>query len=179
MAAGLNPTRAFEDALTLASSPDPRNDRFCITSLCPRQFLVTSACRQLRRRQQVRLLEPLAAHHHGPGHAREFVGAATLIGRRSIRRVSQSRFVPCWRAYRMTAIAPATRSQLKCRFPCFEILPSRSLPPGRMLSRHQADPCSETTARREHLPISTWPCALGSHSKASSLTNQKLPAAVV
>jgi hypothetical protein len=36
---GPNPTRAFEDALTLAGSPDPRNDRVCITSLCPRQFL--------------------------------------------------------------------------------------------------------------------------------------------
>jgi hypothetical protein len=36
--------------------------------------------------------------------------AATLIGRRSIRRMSQGRFVPCWRAYRM-AIAPATSSQ--------------------------------------------------------------------
>src|SRR5262249_39439470 len=49
---GPNPSHAFEDALTLAGSPDPRNDRVCITSLCPRQFLVTSACRQLRRRQQ-------------------------------------------------------------------------------------------------------------------------------
>jgi hypothetical protein len=55
--------------------------------------------------------------------------AATLIGRRSIRRASQSRFVPCWRAYRMTAIAPVTSSQRKCRLPCFEILPSLSLPP--------------------------------------------------
>src|SRR6516162_1622424 len=55
--------------------------------------------------------------------------AATLIGRRSIRRASQGRFVPCWRAYRMTAMAPATSSQRKCRLPCFEILPSLSLPP--------------------------------------------------
>jgi hypothetical protein len=29
----------------------------------------------------------------------------------------------------MTAMAPATSSQRKCRFPCFEILPSLSLPP--------------------------------------------------
>ena len=36
--------------------------------------------------------------------------AATLIGRRSIRRASQGRFVPCCRAYRITAIAPATSS---------------------------------------------------------------------
>jgi hypothetical protein len=53
-AAGLNalrgsgPNLAFEDALTLAGSPDPRNDRVCITSLCPRQFLVTSACARAR-----------------------------------------------------------------------------------------------------------------------------------
>src|SRR5260370_41881589 len=60
---GPNPSHAFEDALTLAGSPDPWNDRVCITSLCPRQFLVTSACRQLRRRQQFRLLESLAVHH--------------------------------------------------------------------------------------------------------------------
>jgi len=38
---GPNPNLAFEDALTLAGSPDPRNDRVCITSLCPRQFLMT------------------------------------------------------------------------------------------------------------------------------------------
>ena len=55
--------------------------------------------------------------------------AATLIGRRSSIRASQSRLVPCWRAYRITAIAPATSSQRKYRLPCFEILPRRSLPP--------------------------------------------------
>ena len=33
-----NPKHAFEDALTLAGSPNPRDDRVCITSLCPRQF---------------------------------------------------------------------------------------------------------------------------------------------
>src|SRR5215475_13908025 len=70
---GPNPSHAFEDAMTQAGSPDPRNDRVCITSLCPRQFLVTSACRQLSRRQQLRLLEALAAHHHGPGHPCNFV----------------------------------------------------------------------------------------------------------
>ena len=29
----------FEDAMTQAGSPDPRNDRICITPSCPRQFL--------------------------------------------------------------------------------------------------------------------------------------------
>ena len=63
---GPNRSHAFEDALTQAGSPDPRNDRVCITSLCPRQFL--RFC-QLRCRQQLRLLELLAAHHHGPRHS--------------------------------------------------------------------------------------------------------------
>src|SRR5262245_18065416 len=70
---GPNPSHAFEDAMTQAGSPDPRNDRVCITSSCPRQFLVTSACRQLHGWQQPRLLESLAAHHHGPRHACDFV----------------------------------------------------------------------------------------------------------
>jgi hypothetical protein len=55
--------------------------------------------------------------------------AATLIGRRSIICASQSRRVPCCRAYRITAIAPVTSSHRKYRFPCFEILPRRSLLP--------------------------------------------------
>ena len=55
--------------------------------------------------------------------------AATLIGRRSMIRASQSRFVPCCRAYRMTAIAPAMSNHRKYRLPCFEIPPRRSLPP--------------------------------------------------
>src|SRR5271154_2374564 len=50
--------------------------------------------------------------------------AATLTGRVAIRRASHGRFVPCCRAYRITAIAPATY-----RLPCFEIPPGRSLPP--------------------------------------------------
>src|SRR5215472_10379567 len=79
--------------------------------------------------------------------------AATLIGRRSIRRASQGRFVPCWRAYRMTAMAPATSSQRKCRLPCFEIA-EPLFAPGRVLSGHQTDPRSKIAARRELLPIS-------------------------
>ena len=55
--------------------------------------------------------------------------AATLIGRRSIICASQRRRVPCCRAYRITAMAPVTSSHRKYRFPCFEILPRRSLPP--------------------------------------------------
>jgi hypothetical protein len=39
--------------------------------------------------------------------------AATFVGRRAIIRVSQSRFVPCCRAYLMTAMAPATSNHRK------------------------------------------------------------------
>ena len=60
--------------------------------------------------------------------------AATLIGRRSMIRASQSRFVPCCRAYRMTAIDPAMSNHRKYRLPCFEIPPRRSLPPVECLS---------------------------------------------
>src|SRR5262249_48718471 len=73
---GPNPKHAFErDALTQAGSPDPRNDRVCITSLCPRQLAMTLCLfvDTLRCRQQPRLLEPLASHHHGPGHACDLV----------------------------------------------------------------------------------------------------------
>ena len=54
--------------------------------------------------------------HRGPGHPRHLVGertAATFVGRRSIIRASQSRFVPCCRAYRMTAMAPVTSNHRK------------------------------------------------------------------
>jgi hypothetical protein len=39
---GPNPSHAFKDAFTLAGSPAPRNDRLCITSSCPRQFVVAT-----------------------------------------------------------------------------------------------------------------------------------------
>src|SRR5262245_10585591 len=69
---GPNRKHAFEDAMTQAGSPDPRNDRVCITSLCPRQFLLFPV-RKLSRLLRLRIIEPLTAHHHGPGHARYFV----------------------------------------------------------------------------------------------------------
>src|SRR3954469_2761245 len=62
-------------ALTQAGSPDPRNNRICITSSCPRQLVLpihlrASSCRQ----QQFRLLVPLAPDHDGPGHPSNLVG---------------------------------------------------------------------------------------------------------
>jgi CheY-like chemotaxis protein len=56
---GSNRKPALESALTQADSPDPRNDRICITSSCPRQLVLPIyplACRQ----QQFRLLVSLS-----------------------------------------------------------------------------------------------------------------------
>src|ERR1700746_3209341 len=69
---GPNRSHALESALTQTGSPDPRNDRICITSSCPCQFveaLGLSCCRQ-----QSWFLERLCADHHGPGHACDFIG---------------------------------------------------------------------------------------------------------
>src|ERR1700730_15556400 len=62
---GPNPSHAFEDAMTQAGSPDPRNDRVCITSLCPRQFLNADEAGGQRREelQQLRSANAFADHH--------------------------------------------------------------------------------------------------------------------
>ncbi len=57
-------------ALTQAGSPDPRNDRICITSSC-RSICRRASCRQ---QQQFRLLVFLAPDHDGPGHPCNLVG---------------------------------------------------------------------------------------------------------
>ena len=48
--------------MTQAGSPNLRNDRICITSLCPRQ-LVCSRCQR-----QLRFSVSLATNHDCPGH---------------------------------------------------------------------------------------------------------------
>ena len=54
--------------MTQAGSPNPRNDRICITSSCPRQFVYS------RRQQQLRFSVPLAANHNRPSHPCDLVG---------------------------------------------------------------------------------------------------------
>jgi hypothetical protein len=52
--------------MTQTGSPDPRNDRICITSSCPRQFVVAGFLWLYR--QGARLPEAFSAYHHGPSH---------------------------------------------------------------------------------------------------------------
>ena len=97
---GPNRSHGLESALTETGSPDPRNDRICIMSSRPRQFVeaLGLSCYW----QQIGSLK---------GSARTIMAqamrailwasatAATFVGRRSINRPSQGRFcVPCLRA---------------------------------------------------------------------------------
>src|ERR1700745_2613397 len=45
---GPNRKAALQSALTQTGFPDPRNDRFCITSSCPRQLVYSRCQQQLR-----------------------------------------------------------------------------------------------------------------------------------
>ena len=69
---GPNRSHALEGALTQTGSPDPRNDRICITSSCPCQFV--EALGLPRCRQQFWFLEGFCADHHRPGHACDLIG---------------------------------------------------------------------------------------------------------
>ena len=80
-----------------------------------------------------RLLVSLAAYHDGPGHARNLVCQCdrSNLDWPALHNAPEPEpfFVPCCRAYRMIAIAPATSSHRRYRLPCLVMLPSRSLPP--------------------------------------------------
>src|SRR5215471_20093213 len=168
---GPNPNLAFEDALTLAGSPHPGNDRVCITSLCPHQFLVTSACRQLRCRQQLRLLESLAAHHHGPRHACDFVSKCngSDLDRPTLHQTSEPQPLRAVLA-RISDDSHGAGDEQPAQMSIALLRdPAKSLfAPGRMLSRHQADPRSETAARRELLPISHLSHQRGGDDRANT-----------
>ena len=100
--------------MTQTGSPDPRNDRICITSSCPRQFvwrLVYAAAGSnlgsLNCSPRTIMAQAIRAILLASATA------ATLTGLRSMIRVSHSRLVPRSRAYRITAMAPVTSSHRK------------------------------------------------------------------
>src|SRR5262245_41498357 len=93
--------------------------------------------------------------------------AATLIGRRPIRRASQSRFVPCWHisddGHGAGDEQPAQMSIALLRDAAQSVFAA-----GRMLSRHQSDPCSKTAAGRERFPISDLGHQRGSDNRTNT-----------
>jgi len=101
---GSDPNRfhALGGAMTQAGSSDPRNDRICITSSCPRQFVerfnpaAYAAAGSIVGSLNLSPRTVMAQAMRAILLAR--ATAATLTGRRSIRRASQSRLVPCCRA---------------------------------------------------------------------------------
>ena len=120
--------------MTQAGSPDPRNDPVCITSSCPRQLILLTYLFNVSHAAITSVGSLYLSPRTIMAQAIRAIllasaTAATLIGRVAMRRASHGRFVPRCRAYRMTAIAPATSSQRKWRLPCFDIPPSFSLPP--------------------------------------------------
>src|SRR5215813_14494295 len=111
----------------------------------------------LSRRQQLRLLEPLAAHHHGPGHACDFVGKCngSDLERPTVHQTSEpgplGAVLPriSEDSHGAGDEQPAQVSIALLRDPAESLFT-----PGRVLSGHQADPRSKTAARRKYLPIS-------------------------
>ena len=120
--------------MTQAGSPNPRNDPVCIMSSCPRQLIWLTYLINVSHAAIISVGSLYLSPRTIMAQAIRAIllasaTAATLIGRVAMRRASHGRFVPCCRAYRMTAIAPVTSSQRKWRLPCFDIPPSLSLPP--------------------------------------------------
>jgi hypothetical protein len=91
-------------ALTQAGSPDPRNNRICITSSCPRQLVLPiyplnlhhAACSSFG---SLYLSPPTMMAQAIRAILLASATAATLVGRRSINLASHGRlWVPCLRA---------------------------------------------------------------------------------
>src|SRR5262245_3637751 len=130
-----------------------------------------SSCWQLNRRQQLRLLEPLAAHHHDPGHARDFVskGNGSDLDRPTVHQTSEPEPLRAVLTrisddrHRAGNEQPAQVSIALLRDPAESFFAT-----GRVLSRHQADPRRETAARREHLPISYLGHQRGGDNRANA-----------
>jgi hypothetical protein len=156
---GPNPTRAFEDALTPAGSPDPP-ERSClhyvvVPSPIPYDFLPAvdsyaagnnfgslnrSPCTIMA--QAIRAISLAKCNGsnldwptvHQTGEPKPFCAVLARIADDCHRSGDEQ---------------PAQMSNTLLRDPAESLFAA-----GRMLSRHQPDPRSETAARREHPPIS-------------------------
>ncbi len=85
---GPNQKHAFKDAMTQTGSPDPRYDRICITSSCPRQFL--------KRQLPIMALPPCLASTQ-PRYSTSMPrsgGAVHIIKNGNTQRVDVVRFTP-------------------------------------------------------------------------------------
>ena len=75
--------------------------------------------------------------------------ATTLYGRRAISEmIHEGSFTPLRACFRID-VAPTISNVRNCLFPCFDIRPSRSLPPLELSLRSDADPGGEIAARSE------------------------------
>src|SRR5262245_2785574 len=162
---GPNRKHAFEVALTQAGSPDPRNDRFCITSSCPRQ-LVYSRCQQ-----QLRLLVSLAANHDGPGHPRDPVGE-----RNCSHLCGSARHYSCEPRSRRAVLSRISNdghsaSNQQPSQVAIALLGDTAEPllaAGRMLVRTQPDPGGNVASCSALLPVANLVNQRGGHNRANA-----------
>ena len=92
---------AFKNAMARVGCPDRRIDRLCITCCSPSQPSHHASCPTRFRlsRKREGFLVSLAPWHHGPDHRAILLAsaiAATLVGRRASKAVSQGRCLVPW-----------------------------------------------------------------------------------
>ena len=147
--------------MTQTGSPDPRNDRICITSSCPRQLVcsVTGVASRLSQAasMQLRLLVSLAAGHDGPGDPCHLVGQgdSSHFRRPALHQPPQPR--PLLRAVLLRVAdhghgagdeKPSQVSIALLGDTTELVLATRCV-----LLRYQPNPGSQTTPRLERLPV--------------------------
>src|SRR5262249_11027572 len=157
---------ALRSALTQTGSPDPRNDRICITSSCPRQ-LVYSRCLQ-----QLRFFVPFAANHDRPSHPCDLVGECNR--RHLYRSAIHYSCEPSSFGAMLSRIANDSHSagdeepsQIAIALLGYAAEPF--LAAGRVLLGHQTNPGGESAPRAERPPIAD----LGNQSDSDDRTNAR------
>ncbi len=153
-------THFRKGALTHAGSPDPRNNRICITlrrhalaNWCCRSTCWRTSCRQRQFRLLVSLARTMMAQAirailFGERHSRHF------RGRRSISRPSQGRLsVPCSLRAADDGHRPDHQQPPQISIALLGDAAEPVLSAGGMPLGHQPDPSRKTAPRREGLPV--------------------------
>jgi len=168
-------------ALTQAGSPDPRNDRICITSSCPRQLVLPIyllAC--LMPPATVSALCISRPDHDGPGHPRN------LVGERHGRHLGWPTFhQSCEPRPPLGSVLARVADDGHCaddKQPpqiSIALLGDAAEPvfaAGGVLLRHQPDPDRKTAPRREAIPVADLGNQCGGADRADAWDLRQPPA---
>ena len=162
----------FKSAMTQTGSPDPRNDRVCITSSCPRQ-LVLPICllASLTLPAAVRLLVSLAAHHDGPGHPCDLVGernGGDLGGSALHQSCEPGPLGAVLSRISDNGHGAGDQQPSQVAIALLGDAAEPFLAAGRMLLRHQPDPGRKIAPRAERLPVADLGNQGGGHNRANA-----------